>query len=47
MIILQAGFILFISNFQQGTANNSLVLEEVTNFCQNNGHFGETKNLIN
>ena len=38
MIILQAGFILFISNFQQGTANNSLVLEEVTNFCQNNGH---------
>ena len=39
MLIFLTEFILFMSNLQQGVScNYSLVLEEVANFCQNNGH---------
>ena len=39
MLILLTGIILFMSNLAQGVScNHTLVLEEVVNFCQNNGH---------
>ena len=38
MLILLTGLVVIISNLQQEVTCNSVILEEVTNFCKNNGH---------